>query len=361
MTPVASPSEQLPAVLGDVPGQPEAVALLSRTLGAPLHAYLFVGPPGSGKRELARAFAAALVCPSGGCGTCPACRAVLSGTHPDVVVVERQGAAISVRQAEEVAALAQRSPRSSPRQVIVLDEFHLVDEAAPALLKTVEEPPPTTVFLVLADHVPPSLATIASRCVRVEVRALAEPVLVEMLVAGGAEHHVAVAAAAGAGGSIERARLLASDAGFAARQDRWRAIPGRLDGSGATVSVLAAELVEATGELVAVLAERQREELAALEELAERNGDRTIPGRQVVEDRHKREQRRLRTDELRAGLVTLASAYRGRLRPDTPPRELATLTSCLKLIDDVAAALERNPNELLLVQALLLALDQARG
>ncbi|MDA8297831.1 MAG: DNA polymerase III subunit delta' [Actinomycetota bacterium] len=347
-------------MLDRVVGQGRARAVLEASLAAPVHAYLFVGPTGSGKREAARAFAAALVCPDGGCGSCASCHDVLAGRHPDVVVVERQGASISVDEARQVTSLAQRSPRHGGRQVVILADFHLVDEAAPALLKTIEEPPASTVFVILADALPPGLVTIASRCLRVEFRGLDEETLAALLVAEGSDPAAAATAAAAAGGRIDRARLLANDPGFAARQERWRTVPERLDGTGMTVAVLTEELLGSADELVVVVKARQEAELKDLAAAAERAGDRGVPGRQAIEDRHRREQRRVRTDELRAGLGTLVSAYRSQLRGSEPARETAALLACCGAIDTAAELLERNPNETLLLQSLLLALDAAR-
>jgi DNA polymerase-3 subunit delta' len=347
-------------VFRQIPGQHRAIAILAASVAHPVHAYLFSGPPGTGKREAATAFAAALVCPVGGCGECPSCRAVVSGHHPDVVVVEREGAAISVDEARRVAGLAQRTPSVSRLQVIVLADFHLVDRAAPALLKTIEEPPSSTVFVVLADSVPPSLVTIASRCVGVEFVPLETSVLAATLEAEGSTPTVAAAAAAAAHGRLDRARLLAADSGFASRQRLWRAVPERLDGTGATVALLAEELLSGADELVGVLRARQAEEMAQLEQAAERLGERHVAGRAAIEDRHKREQRRVRTDELRAGLATLAEAYRSRLASaNVPPRRLAELAKACGAIDEAAAMLIRNPNEALLLQALLLGLGAA--
>lgn len=344
-------------MLARVVGQSEALAVLAASVAAPVHAYLFHGPPGSGKRDAALAFAAALTCPNGGDGSCMSCQDVLAGRHSDVVVVERQGAAIAVGEARTVAGLAQRTPRRGPRQVLVLTDFHLVDEAAPALLKTIEEPPASTVFLVLADAVPATLTTIASRCVSVPFHALDEATLEQHLIDEGVDPPTAAAAAAGAGGRLDRARLLAGDPGFVARQERWRAVPDRLDGTGATVAVLTEELLAAAEELVEVLKARQAAELDEAKAAAERAGERAVSGRQAIEDRHRREQRRVRTDELRAGLATLAGAYRARLGAALPAPELAGALARCAAIDEAAAALVRNPNETLLLQALLLSLD----
>ncbi len=346
-------------VLDGIVGQDPARRQLAAALADPVHAYLFLGPPGAGQREAAVRFAAALLCPNGGCGTCASCTETLAGRHPDCTLVERRGAAIPVDDAREVRQLAQRTPRSARRQVVVLADFHLVDEAAPALLKTIEEPPPSTVFLVLADALGPGLVTIASRCVRVPFHAYADDDLTALLVADGVDLTLAGEAAAAAGGRLDRARLLARDPGFAARLARWQTLPDRLDGTGATVAVLAGELAEACDEPVAVVKAAQADELAALEELARRSGERAVPGRQAVDDRHRREQRRVRTDELRAGLAALAAAYRARLAAPVPPAELARLLACCEAIDEAGAALVRNPNESLLLQSLLLRLDPA--
>ncbi|MGD0218878.1 MAG: DNA polymerase III subunit delta' [Acidimicrobiales bacterium] len=347
-----------PPVLDRIVGQPRARAVLGSFVASPVHAFFFVGPPGSGKRDAARAFAAALVCPHGGCGDCPSCRAVVMGGHPDVVFVERHGASILVEEAREVVQLAQRTPRTASRQVLVLTDFHLVDRAAPALLKTIEEPPATTVIIVLADARAPALVTIASRCVEVEFSPLDAEAIAAALRADGAAEEVAIAAASAANGRLDRARLLVEDPGFASREARWRAVPERLDGTGVTVATLAAELLAATDELLVVLSARQAAELDAVDAAAELAGERRAPGRRAIEERHRREQRQVRTDELRAGLATLASAYRFRLGVENlPARRAASLVAACQEIDAAAARLSRNPNETLLVEALLLRLD----
>jgi len=334
-----------------------AVESLRAAVAAPVHAYLLVGPPGSGKGPAARAFAAALLCPRGGCGRCPTCERVLAGRHPDAVTVERQGAFVSVAQAREIQRLALRTPHEGPRKVLVLGDFHLVREAAPILLKVVEEPPASTVFVILAEHVPPELATIASRCAVVELGALAPAAVAAALVAEGVAQEVAGAAAEAAGGRLDRARLLASDPGFGARRRAWQEAPGRLDGTGATVARVAGELAGLLGAASAALEDRQRAELEELEERVRRTGERGSGRRELVE-RHRREQRRLRADELRAGLAVLAGAYRDAALAPRPPT--GTLQA-LAAIQAAAEAMERNPNELLLLQALLLRLPGLGG
>lgn len=347
-------------VLDRIVGQPNARALLSALVDAPVHALLFVGPPGSGKQDAASAFAAALVCPSGGCGTCEACRAALEGLHPDVVVVEREGASIRVDEAVEIVQLAQRTPRVANRQVLVLTDFHLVDRAGPVLLKTIEETPDTTVIVVIADARVRSLVTIASRCLEVEFVPLDIEAITAALIGAGARDDVALAAAAASNGRIDRARLLVDDPRFAAREARWREVPERLDGTGATAALIAAELVAASEELLEVLREHQEAELEEADNAAELAGLRRAPNRKALVDRHKREQRRVRTDELRAGLATLANVYRARLDTERPAsRRIAALVDACGEIDEAASRLQRNVNETLLLEALLLRLERA--
>jgi DNA polymerase-3 subunit delta' len=345
-------------VLDRVQGQERAIRLLRGSVQTPVHAYLFVGPPGTGRRDASIAFAAALLCPNGGCGECVSCQEALAGRHPDLEVVERVGASISVEQAREVARMALRTPRAGRYQVLILVDFDLVEKAAPALLKTIEEPPDTTVIVLIAESVPRPFVTIASRCVQVQFEPLAEGVILEVLLADGVEPAIARSAAEAAGGRLDRARLLARDGGFASRLHEWRTVPTRLDGTGARVAELADELLASTGEPVDVLRERQAEELAMLQDEAERRGERAIPGRSAIEDRHRREQRRVRTDELRAGLAALSSVYRERLaEPEVSTQRLATTLAAIAAIDESATRLTRNVNETMLLQWLLLRLD----
>jgi len=345
------------AVLDRVKGQPEAVRILRGSLRAPLHAYLFVGPSGTGRREAAIAFGAALVCPNGGCGRCSACEEALAGRHPDLEVIEPAGASILVGQARDVVRAALRSPRAGRFQVLVLVDFDLAEEAVPALLKTIEEPPDTTVIVVISETVPRALATVASRCLPVQFKPLDDEAIIEVLTCEGVDATIAMSVAAAAGGRLDRARLLAHDPGFAERLQRWRTVPSRLDGTGAAVVVLAEELLASASGPIEVVRARQAEELASLQAEAEQRGERVISGRAVIEARHRRELRRVRTDELRAGLDTLLFVYRERLADPVDARRLRTTLAAMAAIDEAATRLSRNVNETMLLQWLLLRLD----
>jgi len=343
-------------VLDRIVGQKGAVRMLRASLRAPLHAYLFAGPPGTGREEAAAAFAAALFCPDGGCSKCEVCRATLERRHPDLVVVEREGAAIARWQVDEVVRLASRSPRAAPYQVLVLVDFHLIGAAAPALLKTIEEPPSTTVIIVTADSVPADFVTIASRCARVDFRPLSSEDLVEVLVGEGADRGAAETVAQVARGRLDRARLLLQDPGFSHRVALWRDLPAHLDGTGATAAALAAQLVASAEEPVEVVRQRQARELEERAAQASAAGERSVPGRAEIEARHRREQRRVRTDELRAGLAVLAGSYRRRL--DGAGGQSRSAITAIELIDEAASRLLLNVNETLLLEWLLVKLDR---
>ena len=345
------------SVLNGMVGQRFAREILQSSIARSVHAYLFVGPAGTGKLASAKAFASALVCPFGGCGSCASCRDASLGMHPDITVFERQGAAISIDEAREISLVAQRSPNASSRQVLILTDFHLVAGAAPALLKTIEEPPPSTVFIVVADTLPASLVTIASRCVTVPFHSIGVEAITEALVEEGCVRALASSVAAASFGNIDRARLLVGDLGFRERQDRWRAVPNRLDGTGASVAKTVTELLAGVEEIVVVVRERQQAELLEYEAAAKIAGDRRVFGLKGIEERHKREQRRVRTDELRSGLATLAGVYLSQLAaPQVTPRRIAALEEACRAIDEAAKYLSRNPNETLLLQSLFVRL-----
>jgi len=353
---LAGSNEAVTGLWDAVVGQPAALAHLRRAAAGPVHAYLLVGPPGSTKDEAARAFAAAaLVADASTAATSRDARLALAGAHPDVREVRRTGPAISAEQAREIVRLAALAPVEGARKVMILYEFHLLrPEGAALLLKTIEEPPASTIFIVLADFVPPDLITIASRCVRIEFGAIADDVLHERLLAEGVDAAVVGTVVAAAGGDLARARLLAADPALAERRTTFATLPQRLDGSGAAVlrevDDLLARIEAASAPLAALHAAEVADLDARIDQLGERGS-----GRKLLEERHKRELRRHRTDELRNGLAVLAGAYRDSLvignahRPDDA-------AAAVHRISETVEAMERNPNEQLLLQSLLWSL-----
>ena len=342
----------------EVIGQPDAVELLRRAAASPVHAYLFVGVTGWGTRAAARAFAGELLATAGDPSGAARSRELAAAEHhPSMFVFERVGASINKEQAEEVVRRASLSPPEGPLQVIVLVDFHLVSTQAPRLLKTIEEPPPTTVFIVLAEDVPEELVTIASRCVRVEFGPIPMAVVAERLRAEGATTEASEAAAASCGGDLDRARLLVADPSLESRRSFWRELPRRLDGTGSAVATLVNEISEQVDGVLAPLQERQASELAAATEEAERFGGRKGVLKEM-EERHKREVRRIRTDELRAGLAALAASYRDAAAAGGSN---AAFVQAGAAIGDVCERLVYNPNERLALESLLVGLPFVAG
>lgn len=341
-------------VWADVVGQAATVRQLTAAAVAPVHAYMLIGPPGSGRRELARGFAGLLIAGSDTAAGSPDrerhLRLARAEQHPDLRVVDPEGTTFRRVDAERVVRSATLAPVEGTRKVVVVAGCEdMEDEAAGLLLKTVEEPPRSTVFVLLATEVVPELVTVASRCVRVEVPALSASVVADQLVAEGVHPERASAAAAASAGDLGRARTLARDDRLALRHQAWRDLPRRLDGTGHRAATLVAELQSMVVEALGPLEERQAAEVAALDEQIERFGLRGS-GRKDLEVRHRRESRRFRTSELRFGLATLAAAYRDALVDVGPRRDLA---EAVARIDEAAVALPRYPNETLLLQALV--------
>jgi len=342
------------SVWSDVVGQTQAVAMLSHAAKDPVHAYLFVGPPGSTKAEASRAFAALLMAGFDD-PTHRDARLALAGEHPDVREVERHGAQISKEQVLDIIRNASMVPVEGSRKVMILRDFHLLDAPAAArLLKTLEEPPASTIFIVLADQVTPELVTIASRCSRIVFVALSNEIVAARLVEGGVDPATAEIAAQAAEGNLTRALVLATDTGLMARRDAFAGLAARLDGTGTTVVKLCTELLGLIDDAAAPLAARQAKEIAVLESRVAATGERGS-GRKQIEDNHKRELRRHRIDELRSGLGILAGSYRDALvrgqltRPDSAVNAVTRIHGSLE-------SMERNPNEALLLQSLMLDL-----
>ena len=354
------------ALWATVVGQESAVALLRRAAAQPVHAYLLVGPPGAGRTEAARAFAGALFAGNGSADGGNRHRGLAAaGRHPDLILVEPEGRSLLVADAERITVEGWRSPIEADHKVIVVDRFDTAEPtAAASLLKTIEEPPASAVFVLLAEEVPDEHVTIASRCVRVDLPPVPDAVVAEALVAEGVPADRATGLAEAAAGSVARARLLAADPAFLGRRDAWHSVPDRLDGSGAAVAVLVAELRDLIDAAQGPLEARHREEIEALTEREEAFGTRGS-GRRELGERQKREVRRHRDDELRFGLATLSRAYlvRTGLVADGLPVGLSSgadvFLSATERITEATGDLVRNPNETLLLQALLLDLPTA--
>lgn len=284
-------------------------------------------------------------------------RLALAEQHPDLVLVVPEGRTLRRTEADIIITEGSRSPVEGARKVIVVDRFHSAEpEAAASLLKTIEEPPASTVFVLLAEEVPPEHITIASRSVRIDFPSVAAGAIAAHLVELGVDADAAAVIAAACGGNVDRARLLVTDERFAARRQAWVDVPDELDGTGSAVARLVAGLRALIDDAQVPLAERQSAEIAEIAALEDERGTRGS-GRRGIEERHRREIRLLREDELGLGLATIAGRYRDRLvdAPDPEP----IVAACAR-ITAASEALVRNPNEALLLEALLFDLPSLR-
>jgi DNA polymerase III subunit delta' len=326
-------AEPGPGVFGDLVGQDAVVAELRRAAGAAAatlrgepaagmtHAWLFTGPPGSGRSVAARAFAAALLCPDGGCGHCPLCHQVAAGTHPDLLLVRPDGLSYGVRQTRSLVLRAAGAPSGGRWQVVLFEDAdRATEQAANALLKAIEEPAPRTVWLLCAPSAEELVTTIRSRCRLVTLRTPPSAAIAGVLAArDGVGPEQALAAARAAQGHIGRARRLATDAEAAQRRDQVLALPARLTGVGAALAAAAALVKAAEGEAAAITAELDEPERDALrrafgEGSTGKGVAKAVRGAagamKDLEDRQKSRATRLKRDALDRALLDLASYYR---------------------------------------------------
>ncbi len=239
--------------------------------GAMTHAWLLTGPPGSGRSIAALCFAAALQCASEGtpgCGQCRACTTTMAGTHADVLRVVPEGLSIRVEEMRAIVAAASRRPSTGRWQVVVIEDAdRLTEGAVNALLKVVEEPPPSTVFLLCAPSVDPEdiAITLRSRCRHVALMTPPASAIAEVLIAGdGIDPEQARWAAAVSGGHVGRARRLATDP--EARSRRSRALNLARDAATPARAYAAAEdlVVAASAEATDLTAARDEAETEEL-------------------------------------------------------------------------------------------------
>jgi DNA polymerase-3 subunit delta' len=326
-----------PPVFAQLVGQEPAVATLSRAAmaaaavvegrpveaGAMTHAWLFTGPPGSGRSVAARAFAAALQCPNGGCGECPACHTTLGGTHADVRFVVPEGLSIGVNEMRALVLRAASSPTQGRWQVLLVEDAdRLTEQAGNALLKAVEEPPARTVFLLCTPSTHPDdvSVTIRSRCRVVTLRQPpAEAVASVLQFRDGVPADTAAWAASAAQGHVGRARRLANDPKARQRRDAVLAIPRKLTGIGACFDAASALISAAEAEAANATAELDAREKAALETALGAGGTgkgaagaaRGSKGQlNDLERRQKTRATRSQRDALDRALVDLAGFYR---------------------------------------------------
>jgi DNA polymerase III subunit delta' len=359
------------------------------------HAWLITGPPGSGRSVAALCFAAALQCTSAGvpgCGECRACTTTMAGTHADVRRVIPEGLSIGVDEMRAIVQIASRRPSTGRQQVVLIEDAdRLTEGAANALLKVVEEPPPSTVFLLCAPSVDPEdiAITLRSRCRHVALVTPSAAAIAQVLIdSDGLTTETARWAASVSGGHVGRARRLATDP--EARQRRERALGLARDAATPSRAYAAAEELVAAAEAEAHLLTAERAE-AETEELRTALGaGGTGRGTAAVlrgatgaikdlERRQKSRQTRASRDALDRALIDLASYFRdalmvssnaGRVQPNHPDMadRVAALAAhstperllrCIEAVLECREALAINVKPKFAVDAMVATIGQA--
>ena len=363
--------------------------------GTMTHAWLITGPPGSGRSVAAQCFAAALQCTSEGtpgCGECRACTTTMAGTHGDVRRIVPEGLSIGVTEMRAIVQIASRRPSTGRWQIVVVEDAdRLTEGAANALLKVVEEPPPSTVFLLCAPSVDPEdiAITLRSRCRHVALVTPPAAAIAQVLMdTDGMSAEEAQWAASISGGHVGRARRLATDP--EARERRSRALGLARDAATPSRAYAAAEELVATAEAEAKALNVGRDEAEA-EELRTALGAGgtgkgtagTLRGAagaiKDLERRQKSRQTRASRDALDRALIDLATYFRDALlvangagsvapnHPDMAERAAALaahasperLLRCIEAVLECREALAMNVKPKFAVDAMVATVGQA--
>ncbi|QDO89897.1 DNA polymerase III subunit delta' [Ornithinimicrobium ciconiae] len=359
------------------------------TPGAMTHAWLFTGPPGSGRSKAARAFAAALQCEgpgAPGCGQCQACRTVLAGSHADLIVEATSETFIRVGRARELALAAGSRPGVGRWRVLIIEDAdRLNDQAADALLKSLEEPPPRTVWMLCAPSLEDILVTVRSRCRHLRLRTPPVDDVAELLQhRDGIDPAMAHYAARAAQSHIGIARRLARNEDARTRRHQVTAIPLTLTTLGAALDAaenLHATAVEGSAGTAGAEADEARADL--LRQLGADPSARTQPPAirthlKEFDERQKRLARRQQHDTIDAALTDLTTVYRDALvlKTGVAPinsTEVAALqevaraftpVQLLQALDTIGLARQRliaNGSPLLVLEAMMIALILPRA
>ncbi|WP_120006385.1 DNA polymerase III subunit delta' [Nesterenkonia muleiensis] len=300
-------------------GQHDAVEQLSDAAasGSPTHAWLFTGPPGSGRSNAARAFAAALNCEQGGCSTCQSCRMVSAGSHPTVTMVSTENVSYRIEDVRQLITTAQDRPQGHRWRVIVVEDAdRMTERATNVLLKAIEEPPPQTIWVLCAPSPADVLVTIRSRCRHISLRIppveAVEALLVER---DGLSPEQAGFAARVSQSHIGVARRLAADVEARNRREQTVSLPLKVRSASQAV-LSAAELVSmAQADAASESESRLAREQTALRRSLGLEPEEKIPPKlrtqfKRLEDDAARRAKRTVTDSLDRTLIDLTAVYR---------------------------------------------------
>lgn len=373
------------SVWDDLIGQDAVVEVLQQAVNSPsamTHAWLLTGPPGSGRSNAARAFAAALQCEKGGCGTCPSCLSVMRGTHPDVTVLATDKVTIAIEEVRGLIMEASKTPSAGRWRIILIEDAdRMLERTTNVLLKAIEEPAPRTVWLLCAPSPQDVMVTIRSRCRKLSLRIPPVQDVARLLeTRDNIDPHTAMVAARAAGSHIGLARRYARDPEARARRNQILNLATKIRGVSDAV-IHAGELVEiAQAEAKSASEERDAKERAELLRMLGADPAKTLPPAlrsqvKQLEDDQKRRATRHQRDVLDQAMIDLLSLYRDvlltqlrtgvelvNMEHETFIYDMArssTAVSTLAKLDAIAQARTRlaaNVSPLLATEAMMVAL-----
>jgi DNA polymerase-3 subunit delta' len=333
------------SVWSSLVGQEHAIGTLQRAVAGQgmTHAWLFTGPPGSGRSNAAIAFAAALQCERGGCGECEACRTTLAGSHPDVSVTRSETSVLYIDDMRELVHRSALAPAHQRYQIMVIEDAdRLGERTGNTLLKAIEEPTPKTVWLLCAPTLEDVLPTIRSRCRNVALATPTAEQVAEFLVTRqGVSEGVAAFAARASQGHIGRARALALDESTRNRRRDVVALPSGLTSLGACMNA-AANLVDiAKDETSAITEQTNSRELRELEttfgdDRKAKSSRAFKASLKALNDSQKQRQKRREMDVIDRCLMDIMSVYRDTIAVQTGAAGALVNEEMRATVEDIA-------------------------
>ncbi len=280
------------------------------------HAWLFTGPPGSGRSNAAIAFAAALVCKDGGCSKCNDCMSTITGSHADVELIKTEGLSIKIDEVRELTSRASWAPSVANWRVVVIEDAdRLTDSAANALLKVIEEPGLRTVWLLCAPTLTDVLPTIRSRCRHLALRTPSTKAIANLLIERDAiDPKVADFVARASGGHIGRARYLATDLNAKQNRESILKLPFMLKDVASAFKAAQILVDAAKNEALSDSEKKDEVEITKLKEAWGATGSRLAAGGskaiKELEKEQKSRSTRMVRDYLDRALLDLSTLYR---------------------------------------------------
>lgn len=307
------------------------------------HAWLFTGPPGSGRSNAAVAFAAALVCEKGGCGTCGICKSALAGTHGDVELIKTEGLSIKIDEIRELITRAAWAPATGDYRVVVIEDAdRLTESAANALLKAIEEPGAHTVWLLCAPTATDVLPTIRSRVRSLVLRTPSVDSVAKLLINEGISQTMAEFSARAAGGHVGRARYLAKSPEARSRRESILKLALSVNDIASAYRSAGQLIDSAKGEAEGVAESRDEEELKALKEAWGQTGSRLAQGGSKAVKELEKEQKsrstRMVRDYLDQALLDIVTLYRDVLLVQSGKSDSTVNADLTKEIERVAVS-----------------------